>query len=294
MNKQFLSQKAKGVIAILLSAFIFGCMPILAKKFYIHGGNASTLIFLRFFLVLPFLYIVLRTQKIPLAISAKELFHLITASILGYCISVFLLFISYDYISVGLATAVHFIYPSLVVLVCIIFFKEKASLIKIAAVLMATTGVFLCGKSGEIASFFGLLIAFLSGVTFAVYVIYIDKSPLRKMNAIKLTFYLCVISAVIMLGYSGIRKELSLEFGIPAWSYALTLSILVSAGAVNLFQYGIKIIGAQNTSILSTIEPITGILLGVAILHEKLDILSISGACLILLAVFLIALGPRK
>ena len=48
--------KNLGFIAVIISAIVFGSMPLLAKIIDLNGGNAPSLIFYRFFLSLPILY----------------------------------------------------------------------------------------------------------------------------------------------------------------------------------------------------------------------------------------------
>ena len=61
---------AKGYILSILSAVIYGLMPLMAKYIYAEGVNALSLVFLRNLLALPTLglltFIKHRTLKIPL------------------------------------------------------------------------------------------------------------------------------------------------------------------------------------------------------------------------------------
>ena len=70
---------------------------------------------------------------------------------------------------------------------------------------------------------------------------------------------------------------------------------MVNAGAVVLFQQATFTIGGERASILSTLEPITSILLGVAVFHEALTVRTVIGSVLVIGAGILIAaLDLRK
>ena len=60
----------KGYLAVIISAILYGCMPLMAKYIYADGVNPMTLVFLRNFLALPFIaamaYGQNRTLRIPL------------------------------------------------------------------------------------------------------------------------------------------------------------------------------------------------------------------------------------
>ena len=67
----------KGIIFTIISAFVFGFTPILAKLTYDGGNNAITLTFLRALLGLPFLYAGMRKNHTPMKITKREFFHFI-------------------------------------------------------------------------------------------------------------------------------------------------------------------------------------------------------------------------
>lgn len=115
----------KGIIFTIISAFVFGFTPILAKLTYDGGNNAITLTFLRALLGLPFLYAGMRKNHTPMKITKREFFHFIVLSFLGIGITTTALYASYNYISVGMATTIHFIYPCVVYFICILFLKKN-------------------------------------------------------------------------------------------------------------------------------------------------------------------------
>ena len=97
----------KGIIYTIISAFVFGFTPILAKFTYEGGNNAITLTFLRALFGIPFLFIGMRKNQTPMKISKKEFLHLIVLSFLGIGITTTSLYASYNYISVGMATTIQ-------------------------------------------------------------------------------------------------------------------------------------------------------------------------------------------
>lgn len=66
--------RSKGFLAVIISGIIFGCMPLLAKNIYASGGNAINLVFWRFFISVPVLYIIIKKIRIyPLVLLKKNL-----------------------------------------------------------------------------------------------------------------------------------------------------------------------------------------------------------------------------
>lgn len=288
-----MNTKSKGILAVILSGTIFGSMPLMAKIVYEAGGNAISLTFYRFLLILPFLYLLIKQNKNEnLKITKEELKKIALVGTLGYGATALLLYLSYNYIPSGMATTIHFIYPVFVILGCILFFKEKTNMIKIIAVILCIFGVFMFYDGDGSVNFTGIILSFASSITFAFYTVYIDKSGLKKMNTIKLTFYLCIIASIMMFFFSIATNTFTIDIKPIGWLITLILSLSVGLG-VNLFQIGIKTVGPQSTSILSTFEPITSVIIGVLILNESFGIKTIIGSGLILIAVILISIFDK-
>ncbi len=285
-----MTAKRKGVLAVIISATIFGSLPLMAKIIYNQGCNAISLVFYRFLFVLPILYILIkRDENETLKITKKELRNIIIVSAFGYAANGLLLFTSYSYIPSGMATTIHFTYPIFVILGCIIFFKEKPSLIKIASVILCILGIMAFYDGDGQINFTGIALAFASGIAYAFYTVYVDKSELKEMSTFKLTFYLCLVSSIMIFIFSIVTKSLIINMKPLGWIMSVIVSLLAGLGGVSLYQIGIKTIGSQDTSILSTFEPITSIILSVLILNEPFGIKTAIGVALIIMAVILVS-----
>lgn len=290
-----MKNKNLGFIAVIISGIIFGSMPLIVKTVYLNGGNAISVLFYRFFLSLPVLYLLVKKKKdVDIKVTKTELKNLILVSIFGFTPTALLLFISYNYISTGMATTLHFVYPSFVVIGSVLFYKDKPNLLKTLCVVFCTIGVILFTKNPGETSFLGVLIASISGVTFAFYILFVDKSGLKEMYLFKQSFYLCLISSVIVFIYSIITGTFTMELTLVGWLLSMLLSVFVSVGAVTLFQYGIKMVGPQNTAIFGTFEPITSVVIGVIVFDEVFDIRTLIGSIFIISAVVITAISEKS
>lgn len=286
--------KYKGIIYTALSAFIFGFTPILTKLTYSGGGNGITITFLRSTLALPILFIILTYKKIPLSLSKKEMKQVFIMGIFGTAMTTITLYVSYNYINVGMATSIHFIYPVLVTLCCILFFGDSINKKKIFALLFGTSGILFLMDVSSSSSYMGLILALISGVTYAFYIVYMEKSGLKNLYYFKLSFYICIAGSALSGIFGLYSHQLTLSLTPTAWFYAFLVSIFTSVGALSLLQIGISLIGATNAAMLSTIEPITGVLLGMLILGETMTLPKAVGCLLITISVFLIASSQGK
>ena len=69
---------------------------------------------------------------------------------------------------------------------------------------------------------------------------------------------------------------------------------MISVGAVVMFQRGTFLIGGERASILSTVEPLTGVVLGILVFQEKVTVGMGIGSVLVILACILITVSDRK
>src|SRR5665647_2562857 len=129
--------KTKGILYIILSACAFGIMPILAKLSYIGGANTYTTLFLRFFFAAIMLLYYLKSKGISMKLTRKQLFLVLIIGVFGFTLTTSSLFMSYNYISIGMASMIFYTYPSIVTLLAHMFYKEKIYKRKIISLLIS-------------------------------------------------------------------------------------------------------------------------------------------------------------
>ena len=284
----------KGIIFTIISAFVFGFTPILAKITYAGGNNAITLTFLRALFGLPFLYIGMRKNKTVLKITKDEFFIFILLSFLGIGITTISLYSSYNYISVGMATTLHFIYPCVVYFICILFFKEKITKKKLTALVFSSFGIIMLIDKVSYGNTVGIFLATLSGITYGLFLVYLDKSGFKHMDAFKCTFYISLFNIVGIFVFGKFTGDLTFALDLSAWLITILISFLTSIFGNAFLQLGVKYCGATTASILCTFEPITSVILGIIFLSEHITIFKFLGCIFIILAVVLLSINDKK
>ena len=208
----------KGYLFAVVSAVIFGCMPLMANYIYADGVTPLTLVFLRNFLALPLLAVLVLWEKKTLAVPVKALPSIALIAAMGCCLAPGLLFSSYRFIPSGTATTFHFIYPAMVVLAGLLFFRSKAQTGNVLGVLMCVMGVFLFYTPGETLDWKGSVLALLSGVAFAMYVLLLPMFAYReKISGFLFSFYVGACSSVMMLIVCVLTGQLALPGSLFGW-----------------------------------------------------------------------------
>ena len=140
----------------------------------------------------------------------------------------------------------------------------------------------------------GLTIAMLSGLTYSCYIVGLGRSAVRELRVMTVTFWLSLFSAAAMICFAAAFGEV--DFALPAevWFWYALLGFDAMILAATLFQIGVRLCGPVKASLFSTLEPATGVLVGLLVFHEVMDGRAVAGIVLILLAVLVLALPGKK
>ena len=286
--------KKRGYLYAVLSAVIYGCMPLMAKNVYADGVNPMTLVFLRNVLSLPILAVLAYRQYRTLAIPKKLVPTIGFMAAMGCCITPILLFTSYQFLESGTATVFHYVYPAIVVVSEILFLKKKAQKSNIVCVLLCVAGIGLFYSPEQTPNLTGSILALSSGLTFAIYVVMLAHFDSSRISGFLFSFYVAMFSSVVALLFCVTNGGLMLPQTLTGWGLCLLFSLLVTTGAVVLFQQSAFLIGSERTSILSTLEPITSLVIGFFVFKEPMGIRVLIGAALVVTASLLIAVFDYK
>jgi drug/metabolite transporter (DMT)-like permease len=272
----------------MVSAVAYGVSPILIRMTYDGGATGVSVAFLRI-LAIPVLLVIARLNHIPLSLTRREAYEVVMSCGVGFGITTLLLFGSYAYIPVGMATTLHFIYPIMVSVACVVFFRDKLSLPMVFALVMCTAGVLLFMGDMAGVSVTGVVMALISGLTYAFFLVYVDKTEIKNMNHFKFSFWLSVMLTLFFGVYGLLTGTLALDLTPGAWALCTVNSILCAVVAVTALQIGIQLAGATTASILSTLEPITSFALGVLLLGEGFSAVKIIGVVCVVIAVITVS-----
>ncbi len=289
------SQMIRGCILVVASAVIFGCLPLLVKNIYAEGVNAQTVIFLRNAFSAPVAGILAFCQRKSLRISGRNLLSVAGIGIMGCCIAPLLLFSSYPYISSGIATVFHFVYPAAVVLGGVLCYRERMSRGEVVSVLLCVAGICLFYTPGQTLNWWGSFLALISGVAYAAYVLLLAHFRNRdQVCGYLMSFYMFAVNALAMLLVCLAGDFLTVPTSARAWILCLLVALLVNVCAVAMFQQGTLLIGGTRASVLSTMEPITSVVVGALVFREVISLQTAIGTALVILASVLIVRFNRN
>lgn len=289
-----MNTRLRGTLCGIGAAVCYGTNPLGAINLYNDGISASATLFYRFALACLTLGIMMAVQRKSFAVTRRELGIL---ALLGVFMSTSstTLYFSFLFMDVGVASTLLFVYPVMVAVIMATMFKEKVTKTTMLAITLALAGIALLNRSGDgtALSLWGVTLVILSSLTYAVYIVVVNKSPLR-MSSVKLTFYVLFFGMFTILGYTLVLGEQIQWLTTPRqWAYALQLAWVPTVLSLVLMAVSVRDIGSTPTAIMGAIEPITAVAIGVVCFGENFTIRLAAGMVLILTAVILIIAGKE-
>lgn len=287
--------KRTGLLLAALAAIFFGLSSITAKMASIGaGGNGISIAFYRNLSVLPVLAAILKIKGYGFAVTKKQLVSLLFIGMTCGGLTAMLLYLSYDYISVGLTLCLHFLYPALVALFYAVFFKQKLTKIQGSSLLLACLGIWVMMFGGLEANPLGLTLALLSSVAYSAYLIISDRSGVRELTGFKISFYNTLFGSIFLFVFGHIFGFSFTECRPAGWIWLFLTGLMVVCIGNVMTPEAVKRIGPTVTGILGILEPITSLVCSILLLGEPLTKRSLLGGILVLASAFLITLGDYK
>ena len=211
---------------------------------------------------------------------------------LGYYVSSLLDFLGLQYISAGMERLILFMYPTIVVIISSLISKEKiktkqwvALILTYAGLAIAFTGEASLGSSSDPNFYLGCFLVFACAVTFATYIVGSGKL-IPMVGPVKFNSYAMSFAGIGVLLHFFITSDKSLlQFDNNVYIFAFLMAIISTVIPSYLRSEGIKRIGPENTSIITSIGPASTIIQANIFLDEPIFALQIAGTVLILAGV---------
>lgn len=284
--------KAKGYILGSIAAATYGMNPLFALPLYKAGMDPDSVLFFRYLFAIPVLGIMLKVRGRSFRLKRNEVLPLIIMGLL-VALSSLTLFQSYNYMEAGIASTLLFVYPVMVALIMAFVFREKLSLQTILCILLALGGIGLLYQSGDgtTLSLVGVTLVMVSALSYAIYIVSVNRPRLKDIATLKLTFYVLLFGLSLFFVRVDFGRSLHIVNEWYLWGNLIALAVFPTAISFLCTTQAIQYIGSTPTAILGALEPLTAVFFGVTIFGESLTLRLVTGIMMIILAVTLIIAG---
>ena len=282
-----------GPALILLAGCFWGSMGIFVRRLSAFGFTPIQIVSLRITVAaLAFSLLLLIKDHSGFRIAWRDLPLFLG---LGFGSILFFTVCYFSAITImPLSTAAILLYtsPIWIMLMSVLFFRERLNRIKLIALALAFAGcVLVSGISGEGLTLTGLLLGLGSGIGYGLYSI-LGTIALRKYSPYTVTTYTFLFAAAgswLVCGAADMTTKFSAADNLIGLLLFCVLTGLVTAVIPFLaYTLGLRTVEASRAGILATIEPLVATLVGIVVFSEPLTLLSGLGIVLILAAVVLL------
>lgn len=287
-----------GFVVTFLGAVLFSTKAIIVKVAFAKTQvDALTLLTLRMIFSLPFYlgaaYMVSNKEE-NAKLSGKQWITILLLGLFGYYLSSLFDFVGLQYISAGLERLILFLYPTFVVFINILIFRQKISGNQKIALLLTYAGIALA-YVGELrvdthnANFYwGSFLILLCAITYAIYISGSGRI-IPVVGGTRFTAYAMLASTGGVFTHFMLQGSyVELKAGAALWGYGILLAIVATVVPSFMISNGLKRIGSNNVAIISSIGPVSTIMQAHFILGEKIFAAQIIGTVLVIAGVLLI------
>jgi drug/metabolite transporter (DMT)-like permease len=286
----------------------FGFRPVLVKLCYaVEPVTPVTLLFLRMLLSLPFFAAVAwwlgykdaqnSTKRAPL--TPKEWAAVAGLAFVGYYLASFLDFIGLQYVGAGIGRLILFMYPTMVVLLSLVFLNKRPTRRQLAALAISYAGIALV-VSGQIGAheqgrmfLFGVLMCLSSALSYAIYLV-AGSELTRRIGSMRFTAY-TMIAATLPAAAQFFALEPMSALGLTARLWWTLLAMVVFATVIPAFMVAeaLKRIGANQFALIGAAGPVVTVYAGAIGLEEPVTAIQVAGSVLVISGVLLVSLKAK-
>ena len=271
-----------GVLLIIISAASFGTLPIFTRLAYRAGADAPTILLLRYSIAAVVMIAITLVRKTPLP-RGRILLGLILMGAVGYVGQSLAYFTALTMASASLVALLLYLYPAIVTVLSALFLKERLTLWKTGALVLALVGTALTVGPAGSGRVTGILLAIAAAAIYSVYIL-VGSRIMPRTNAIAASTTVITSAGVVYAAIVAVRGPVFPQTPL-GWGVVVAIALISTVIAIVTFFAGLERIGPTRASTLSTFEPVVSVALAILVLGETISPLQVVGGMLILAAV---------
>tara|TARA_R110002050_G_scaffold74772_6_gene160262 strand:+ start:25970 stop:26872 length:903 start_codon:yes stop_codon:yes gene_type:complete len=290
-----------GIAIGVLGIVLFSSKAVMVKLAYNYRVDAISILLLRMLFSFPF-YVVIAyvygRKHNDYVIERKDYAWIVFFGFVGYYLASYFDFVGLTYIKASLERIILFIYPTIVILLNKFFLKQPINKIQAGAIGLTYLGIIIAFWDEVVISgtdtYLGGFYILLSAITYASYLVGTGWL-IPKFGVMKFTAYAMLVSCVCVFIHYGIINKTNL-FSFTWEVYLLGFLIAVFATVIPSFlvSASIKMISSSNFAIVAGVGPISTIILAAIFLNEKLTLLQLFGALIVIVGILFVSIKKSK
>jgi drug/metabolite transporter (DMT)-like permease len=224
---------------------------------------------------------------------------LVWLGFVGYYLASLLDFIGLQYVTAAFERLVLFLYPTMVVLLSVAFFKQRIGGRTVLALALSYTGILLVFAhdlrfAGDAHGLWlGGALVFAGAFCYALYLVGAGPA-ISRLGSLRFIAWAMLVSSLFVVAQFVLTRQPE-ALAAPASIQVLSLVMAVFSTVLPTFLVAeaIKRMGANRTSLIGSLGPVFTIWLGWWILGEPVHWIQLAGAALVLGGVTLVTQKPE-
>ena len=288
-------------ILMMFVAVIVWALAFPFIKIGLEELSFVNLTIMRFFVVCcVFLGFILLQKKRFSKLQKKDIFPIFILGFIG--IIVYHLGLNYgeQYISPGAASLIIATIPVQIVILAIIFLKEKITYKKLLGIIISLSGVViisLWGKMGgslEVNFIFGAFAVLIAATTGAIYTI-VGKKYLERYSGLSLTVYAMLLGSIGLIPTinNSLFDQVS-NMSINGWFAVIFLGIFSTVIGYTIWYVALKIKNASEISVYLYAIPVFSTIFSYFMFKQQITLMFILGGSLVIFGVIIVNMKNNK
>ncbi|MBR3278774.1 MAG: EamA family transporter [Lachnospiraceae bacterium] len=287
-----------GDILIIIAGLFWGSMGIFVRHLNDLGFTSIQVACLRLtFAGVLFAVILLIKEPKGFRIKVRDIPLFLALGLVSILFFTYCYFTAIRLMTMSTAAILLYTSPIWVMILAIIFLKEKITLQKIVALVLAFSGCVLVSGFGGKVTVTGILVGLGSGLGYGLYSIF-GTFALKKYSPYTVTCYTFLIAGLGSIAVSDpadLVSKISASGNILSlFGFVLLTSVVTAVIPFLLYTIGLNRTTAGKAAVLATVEPAAATLFGVFVMNETIGPVAVAGILLVFSAIFVLSLRKKE
>ena len=287
-----------GNILIIVAGLFWGSMGIFVRHLNVLGFSSIQVACLRLTTAgVIFALILLIKDRKGFRIKARDIPLFLALGLVSILFFTCCYFTAIRLMTMSTAAILLYTSPIWVMILAIIFLKEKITLQKILALILAFAGCILVSGFGGKVTLIGILVGLGSGLGYGLYSIF-GTFALKKYSPYTVTCYTFLIAglgSVFAANPIDLFAKLSAVENKPALiGFVLLTAVVTAVIPFLLYTLGLNMTTAGKAAVLATVEPAAATLFGFFVMKETVGPVAICGIFLVFAAIIVLSIKKKE
>ena len=287
-----------GDILIIIAGLFWGSMGIFVRHLNDLGFSSIQVACLRLTTAgILFALILLIKDRKGFKIALRDIPLFLALGLVSILFFTCCYFTAIRLMTMSTAAILLYTSPIWVMVLAIIFLKEKFTIQKLIALILAFAGCILVSGFGGKVTVVGILVGLGSGLGYGLYSIF-GTFALKKYSPYTVTCYTFLIAGLGSIFVADpvdlVSKISAIENKPALFGFVLLTAVVTAVIPFLLYTLGLNMTTAGKAAVLATVEPAAATLFGFFVMKETVGPVAIAGILLVFAAIVVLSLRKKE